>query len=275
MPAAWIVQHELAHVITKLAGEGGIGSIPQWLDEGTATYVEDDWRSRRGFELDRAIKTDSLLNVRGMESMSKRSESIDLFYGQSADIVRFLVERHGPKKFSQLFRTFKDGSTVENALLTVYGFGRDELDNEYRGSLGLSPRVKKEDRSTVIDDVLQKEDTSTAVDDKKRRKRLSVVTPCYNEEGNVSSKRTQEEIMIRRQVIEQQRANPRSGPDFTDNTDFPWEAVLTGLGSTVLIGSILSLLRAMWRREKDIKPTHLTWYPPAKSLEDKSITKKD
>ena len=148
------------------------------------------------------------------------------------------------------------------------------MDNEYRGSLGLSPRVKKEDRSTVIDDVLQKEDTSTAVDDKND---LSGTYEAgqIKEPGKVSSKRTQEEIMIRRQVIEQQRANPRSGPDFTDNTDFPWEAVLTGLGSTVLIGSILSLLRAMWRREKDINPTHLTWYPPAKSLEDKSITKKD
>jgi len=30
-PTTWVAVHELTHVLTKIAGEGGIGSLPAWL----------------------------------------------------------------------------------------------------------------------------------------------------------------------------------------------------------------------------------------------------
>ena len=36
------LRHELTHVVTAAAGEGGLGSMPAWLDEGTAVYGQND-----------------------------------------------------------------------------------------------------------------------------------------------------------------------------------------------------------------------------------------
>ena len=80
-PERWIVAHELTHILTKVAGEGGVGSLPAWLDEGTATYAEGDWRSRRGLAIARAVERDDVLSVRSIGSSTSNPGDVDLFYG--------------------------------------------------------------------------------------------------------------------------------------------------------------------------------------------------
>ncbi|KPK47081.1 MAG: hypothetical protein AMJ77_04185, partial [Dehalococcoidia bacterium SM23_28_2] len=57
-------------------------------------------------------------------------------------LVDFLVETYGPAKFAELFATFKEGSTVDNALLGVYSFDQDGLEDAWRASLDLPPRER-------------------------------------------------------------------------------------------------------------------------------------
>jgi hypothetical protein len=134
------LRHELTHIVTHVAGEGPYGSLPAWLDEGTAMHAQSEPGEGFTSALDRAVKRDSLLSVRSMTSPTGDPSKVTLFYGQAWSLVNFLIETYGPAKFAELFATFKEGSTTDKALLKVYGFDQDGLEDAWRASLGLTPR---------------------------------------------------------------------------------------------------------------------------------------
>jgi hypothetical protein len=136
------LRHELTHIVTHVAGEGPYGSLPTWLDEGTAMYGQSEPGEGYTSALDRAVERDSLLSVRSMTSPTGDASKVSLFYGQAWSLVDFLIETHGPTKFAELFATFKEGSTVDKALLKVYGFDQDGFEDAWRASLGLPPRER-------------------------------------------------------------------------------------------------------------------------------------
>ena len=133
------LRHELAHVITGIAGEGPFGDLPAWLDEGTAVYAQGDPEGFGG-ALERAIDRGNVLSVRSITSYQGDPDKVDLFYGQSWSLVSFLVDTYGEEKFARLFAEIKGGKTTDAALEAVYGFDQDGLDNEWRSSVGLPPR---------------------------------------------------------------------------------------------------------------------------------------
>ncbi len=133
------LRHELAHVLTAIAGEGPFGSLPAWLDEGTAVYAQGDPEGFGG-AVERAIDRGNVLSVRSLTSYQGDPNKVNLFYGQSWSLVSFLIETYGEERFAELFAEIKSGNTTDTALETVYGFDQDGLDNEWRASVGLPPR---------------------------------------------------------------------------------------------------------------------------------------
>lgn len=133
------LRHELAHVVTAIAGEGPFGDLPAWLDEGTAVYAQGD---PEGFEaaVQRAIDRGNVLSVRSITSYQGDPDKVNLFYGQSWSLVSFLIDTYGEEKFARLFAEIEGGKTTDGALEAVYGFDQDGLDNEWRASVGLPPR---------------------------------------------------------------------------------------------------------------------------------------
>lgn len=137
-----ILRHELTHVVTSAAGEGPYGGVPAWLDEGTAMYAQSEPGEAFTSALEGAVRRDRLLSVRSMTSPTGDPDKVTLFYGQAWSLVRFLVEEYGEEKFAQLYATFKEGSTTDNALQQVYGFDQEGLEDAWRASLGLAPRQR-------------------------------------------------------------------------------------------------------------------------------------
>lgn len=134
-----ILRHELTHIVTHVAGEGPYGGLPTWLDEGTAMYGQSEPGEGYTSALDRAVERDSLFSVRSMSAPPADPSKVALFYGQAWSLVSYLIETYGPGKFAELFAAFKGGgATVDEVLLKVYGFDQDELENEWRASLGLA-----------------------------------------------------------------------------------------------------------------------------------------
>jgi len=133
------LRHELAHVLTAIAGEGPFGALPAWLDEGTAVYAQGD-PGGFGGAVERAIDRGNVLSVRSLTSYQGDPNKVNLFYGQSWSLVSFLIDTYGESQFAQLFAEIKRGNTTDTALETVYGFDQDGLDNEWRASVGLPPR---------------------------------------------------------------------------------------------------------------------------------------
>ena len=133
------LRHELTHVVTAAAGEGPFGSLPAWLDEGTAVYAQSDPGDYRS-ALERAIDRGNVLSIRTLTSRPGTRGKVELFYGEAWSLVSFLVDEYGEAKFAQLFAEVQRGGTVDGALTTVYGIDQDGLENAWRQSHGLPTR---------------------------------------------------------------------------------------------------------------------------------------
>lgn len=269
-PSRWVVRHELTHVLTKLAGEGPYGDLPAWLDEGMATIAEGDWLDRRGGALQYAINNDLVLSLRSMESPSNRPGFVDIFYGQSAAVVLFLLDEYGQAKMNDLFLAFKEGKSVDDALMSVYELDREGLDNAWRASVGLSPREQEEDRSTVIEDdviggpeVAEDEQSSQSgaeqqsqsepsqraqpepEDEAQHATESTSEGDDSDESEQVSAGRSDEEIAERVAEIERRQDERRQRPFFEVSEPFPWEYPLIGVAGALVLLSGLLLARIL------------------------------
>lgn len=273
-PSRWVVRHELTHVLTKLAGEGPYGDLPAWVDEGMATLAEGDWLDRRGAALQYAINNDIVLSLRSMESPSNRPGFVDIFYGQSAAIVLYLLTEYGPEQMNELFAAFKEGSGVDDALMSVYGLDRDGLDNAWRESVGLDPREAGEDRSTRIEDevisgpeVAEDEETTQSSGQEDEEPSESTQASGQQEQQEVAEEaaeptaddgdeeaeqsaesRTDAEIEERVAEIERRQDERRPAPVFEVSGPFPWEWPLIGIAAGLVILSGLLLVRVLTPR---------------------------
>jgi Peptidase MA superfamily len=137
------LRHELTHVVTAAAGESPLGTMPAWLDEGTAVFGQQD---PEGFEgaVNQAIERGNVFTLRQITSSPGNPDAVNLFYGQSWSVVKYLNDTYGPEKFAQLFAEIKSGKRIDAALEAVYGFDQDDLDNEWRASHGLPPVERAE-----------------------------------------------------------------------------------------------------------------------------------
>lgn len=133
-----VVRHEAGHIVTHVAGDGPFSSVPSWLDEGTAVYMQ---KSPGGYEpaVRAAIQSNRTLSLRSMQTSPTRPEDVNLFYGQSWSTVKFLIDEFGRPKFAQLYRTIKTGSRIDDALQSTYGFNQEGLYNAWRQKNGLQP----------------------------------------------------------------------------------------------------------------------------------------
>ncbi len=134
------LRHELAHVVTKVAGEGAFGDLPAWLDEGVAVYSQSEPGRGYASAIENAIDGQNPLSLRAMEAASDVPGEVNLFYGQAWSTVQYLIDTHGREKFAALFAEFKKGATADSALEATYGFDVVGLENEWRAHYGMPAR---------------------------------------------------------------------------------------------------------------------------------------
>lgn len=115
-------RHELGHIINEAAGEGPLGILPSWLDEGTAVLAQSEPGQSYAGAVDAALRTGRLIPFDQMATASSNASQVNLFYGQSYAMVLFLIEQGGPETFSEFFATIKAGNRFDTALEQVYGF---------------------------------------------------------------------------------------------------------------------------------------------------------
>jgi len=134
--------HELGHIILHQITFNCVGSaLPRWLDEGFATYSEGVLDDKQQLLLDTARDQDKLHSLQTLSSsFPNNSIQASLAYAQSGQVVTYLIETYGQEKINALFQTIQTGQPHNQALQTVYGFDTQDLDNEWRITLGLEPR---------------------------------------------------------------------------------------------------------------------------------------
>ena len=132
------VAHELGHLVTHQITFSPYGAIlPTWLDEGLAMYAEGEPDPYLQSQLEKAINKEKLISVRSLSSpFSAKTEEAYISYAQSQSIVAFLIQDYGKDKILHLLNLFKQGSTYDEALIQVYGFDQDGLDELWQRHIG-------------------------------------------------------------------------------------------------------------------------------------------
>ncbi len=134
--------HELSHVVVEQAAASCGGDLPAWLDEGLATYIEGPLEAVFVEALEEAIKADRVLGVRSLAGAFPYGRAdATLAYAQSHDLVRYLLQTHGPERMDALLTAFRASGAIDRALVGVYGFDQRGLDAVWRTSHGLTPRA--------------------------------------------------------------------------------------------------------------------------------------
>ncbi len=139
--------HELTHLVIHQVTFSPYGQLPLWLDEGLAMYNEGELDPVFRSYLQEAILQNMLISVRSLCSpFSAYYGKACLSYAQSYSLVEYLLDNYGQDKMLDLLALLKQGSTYDEALTAVYGFGMDGLDVRWRATLpaqkaGLHPAL--------------------------------------------------------------------------------------------------------------------------------------
>ncbi len=139
--------HELTHQVIRQKIQSPLGSLsmPHWVNEGMAMYYETyPGTVDRQFNdpLNRAIAADTLPALRTLSgTFPADSDAADLAYAQSYAVVDFIYRQYGKDKMAALLQEFKKGGSNDEIFARVLGLSIDELDNEWRKSVGLAPRA--------------------------------------------------------------------------------------------------------------------------------------
>ena len=126
--------HEMTHIV--VAERFCERQIPRWADEGMAVMADSATKQSlhaRDFYLaHRQRETFRVLELLGMNNYPAASRQA-VFYGQSASLVRFLVERGGHAAFLQ-FLEQASSSGYDAALQETYAIGGlPELERQWLG----------------------------------------------------------------------------------------------------------------------------------------------
>jgi tetratricopeptide (TPR) repeat protein len=135
--------HEYVHAVLDEYSQGARDSLPVWLNEGLAEYVE--WRYLGGDEppnrslrntLAGAAKAGTLPRLADLASQSLiMTRNPAVAYATSATAVRELMRRGGVDRFITFIRQVGGGKPVEDALRDHYGETLASLDEDVRAAL--------------------------------------------------------------------------------------------------------------------------------------------
>ncbi len=134
--------HELTHILVGQFTFSCIGTLPGWIEEGLAMFSEGELDSSMQSQLDRAISGDTLISIRSLNGgFSELPDKANLSYSQSYSIIRFLIDTYGQEKMTQLLVALQDAKPIDDALLEVYGYETEGLEDDWRQAIGAAPRA--------------------------------------------------------------------------------------------------------------------------------------
>jgi hypothetical protein len=145
------VAHELTHLVIHQITLNPYIDLPVWLDEGLAMHTEGPLEAVFSDALSGAIAKNSLISVRSLSSpFSAYTDKSVLSYAQSYSLVDFLITNYGQGKMLELLNTFRQGSSYDGALESVYGFDMDGLDALWRNYVAAPAQPSAMEKPAVL-----------------------------------------------------------------------------------------------------------------------------
>jgi hypothetical protein len=133
--------HELTHVLVGHLTFTCLGSIPTWLNEGLAMYGQGGALPDQVALLDQARVTNTLPALSSLAgAFPGDSTRANLAYAESSSVAEFLIQTYGQDRMTALLLALRAGATIDAALLPVYGFDTNGLEDAWRTSIGAAAR---------------------------------------------------------------------------------------------------------------------------------------
>ena len=133
--------HELTHILVGRAAGGSSALVPLWLNEGLAEYGNLDKGLSYVYYLDWAIDTGRLIPFTRLQTFPGEPNMVIVSYGQSRNFVEYLIETYGPDKIAETIASIAEGRSGDIAIRNVYGKTVQQLDNDWRATIGADPYV--------------------------------------------------------------------------------------------------------------------------------------
>jgi hypothetical protein len=131
------IPHEVSHQIVYRATLNPYNHPPLWLDEGLAVYNQDEVEAYLNESLLRGIDRRTLQPLRTISGRFPSDPTLFYqSYGESVSVVQYIVKKFGPGKLGELLNFFKNGVSHDEALQAVLNLNTDQLDYEWKTSLG-------------------------------------------------------------------------------------------------------------------------------------------
>lgn len=129
--------HELGHMFTHQYTYSPYGTfLPTWLDEGLAMYAEANEDAYLTKTLEKAIDDNELISLHSLSSpFSAISEIAYISYAESRSVVEYMIGNYGNEDILLLLSALKEGDSIDDALLDIYGFDEDGLEEQWRESV--------------------------------------------------------------------------------------------------------------------------------------------
>jgi hypothetical protein len=115
--------HELAHIVfSEFVGDES--QVPLWLHEGVAQWAQLERRRLAPEQVAALRRQGRLLPLRRLTAADVRTEenapAAAAFYAQAVALIRFMIERYGPRRFRAFCGQLRDGKSVDDALRFAY-----------------------------------------------------------------------------------------------------------------------------------------------------------
>jgi tetratricopeptide (TPR) repeat protein len=142
---AWLdtLSHEFTHFLVTKKGRN---TVPIWLQEGLAKFLETRWRGAPGLAVDeaslalltRAARENRLIPFSAMHpSIAKlpTQEAAALAFAEVEAAIRLLYQRGGQQALTELVGAMAEGFSDERAVAQAYGKSFAQFEQDWRADL--------------------------------------------------------------------------------------------------------------------------------------------
>ena len=132
--------HEFTHLLVADAAGTAYGQVHTWLNEGLAVYSEGEDNTEYDIWVNTAIRNDTVPPLTSLRTYAGTPQETLRNYGLGYSVATYMLDTYSTEKMTRLFAAIRTMHNFEKSLEASYGLTIVELDNEWRESLGLSPR---------------------------------------------------------------------------------------------------------------------------------------
>ena len=135
-----VVTHEVTHVVFRDATQNPYHEPARWLNEGLATWSEQQNADAQRGAVQDAAGGDRLLAFDAITQQFPIDDSAArLAYAEGTTMVAMIIAQHGTEAIARMAAAYRDGSTDAAALQAATGEPADQLYADYFDSFGADP----------------------------------------------------------------------------------------------------------------------------------------